>query len=476
MQRTLQEWVAILDQVDLPILQGTRESLESLERAGSDVSGAKVAGIVLPDPMLVLRTMRMANSGRGSRFAQPVLTVEHAVMMIGLSASFGRMLAASTVEAVLAPDVRAGLFGVAARASHAAFQARDWAFRRLDMNAEEVYTAALLQELAAMLLWVSAPEQMQALMGLYRRKAREEAEREVFGCTLDSLSLELARAWSLPPLIAAAQQPHECDTHVRPRLVSLARRLARNAESGWYEEALQEDIAGVADALKSSLDETVARAHRVAAEVARVRVFTGASPAACWLPLLPGAWPDDADTGGEEVVAPVVAAKQQDPCYLAIAQIAAHLDGTLTLNDLMKLVVKGMRDGIKLKRIVFALLTPDRKHLRARFVVGAGEDSPLKQFQFDMGVPDLISKLMEKQQAFWLSDETRPRVQPLLGGELLRITEGRPFYVMSVSLHGKTVGMFYADGGDQPLDAKGYGMFKTLCTQAASGMAHLAKS
>ncbi len=474
MQRTLQEWVAILDQIDLPILQGTRESLELLERAGSDVSGAKVAGIVLPDPMLVLRTMRMANSGRGSRFAQPVLTVEHAVMMIGLSASFGRMLAAPTVEAALEPDVRAGLFGVAARASHAAFQARDWAFRRLDMNVEEVYTAALLQELAAMLLWISAPEQMQALIGLYRRKAREEAEREVFGCTLDSLSLELARAWNLPPLIAAAQQPHECDIHVRPRLVSLARKLARNAERGWYEEALQEDIAGVADALKSSLDETVARVHRVAAEVARTRVFTGASPAACWLPLLSGAWPDDEDTG-EEVIMPVEA-EQQDHCRSAIAQIAAHLDGTLTLNDLMKLVVKGMRDGIKLKRIVFALLTQDRKQLRARFVVGAGEDSPLKQFQFDMGVPDLISKLMEKQQAFWLSDETRPRVQALLGGELLRITEGRPFYVMSVSVHGKTVGMFYADGDDQPLDANGYGMFKTLCTQAASGMAHLAKS
>ncbi len=475
------EWTDLLGAVDVPVLRGTRASLEQLEESGAEISGAKVAAIALADPMMVLRVMRMANGGRGGRFSQPVSTIEHALMMMGLSAGFGRMRTAPEVEAVLSPDVHAGLLAILAQASHAAFQARDWAFRRLDMNVEEVYSAALLQELAAMLLWVAAPDRMLALAPLRYGDHREDAERDVLGCTLDELTFELARAWNLPALIATAQQPAECDAHVRPRLVGISRRLARNVERGWYGETTQQDIGNVAEILKMPLDETVARVHRVAVEAARGRVFEGALPAARWLPLLPGAWPDDAAAGRQLSDSPQVPdsaamALPQDPYQAALDQIASHLDGTLTLNELMALVLKGMRDGIGLKRIVFALPTPDRTQLRARFVVGVDEGSPLKQFQCDLRAPGLMGRIMEKQQAFWLNETTRSKVQALLNEDIRRVVGDGQFYLMSVALRGRTVGLFYADCGEDALDPPRYDMFKNLCTQAASGMAHLAKS
>lgn len=467
MHKTIQEWVISLDQLALPVLQAAHQSLAALESSGSDVSGAQVARCVLPDPMMVLRAMRMANSGRRGRFAQPVLTVEHAVMMNGLSASFSKLMAAPVVDETLAPNVRAGLFAVAARASHAAVQARDWAFLRLDMNVEEVYIAALLQELAAMLLWVAAPEEMTALNARYRHLSRDEAEQETFGFTLDSLSLALAQDWNLPPLIVAALQQGECEAHVRPRLVSIARKLARDVAYGWYGEASLRDIEDLAEALKLTVDDATARVHRVAVEAARTRPFEGVEPAARWLPLLPGAWLDE-DAQDAATVAP-------DPYQAAMAQIGAHLDGTMSLHDLMLLVLKGMRDGIGLKRVVFALLTQDKAQLRARFVVGAADGSPLKQFQSDLRTPHLFSKLMEKQQAFWLNDDTRAKVQPLIGSDISQLTDGQPFFAMSVAVHGKMIGLFYADGDRHPLDAGHYDKFKKLCTQAATGMAHLAR-
>lgn len=472
MQKTLQEWVDALGQVELPVFDQTRQALIALERS-PDVTGAQISAATLPDPMMVLKVMRMANSGRGNRFAQPILTIEHAVMMTGLSASFGRMLACPVLEEVAVLETRTGLLTTVARAFHAACQARDWALLRFDMNVEEVYIAALMQELGEMALWSIAPDQMQQLLPLRRKMGAELAEREVFGFSFDELTLALASAWNLPPLIASALRPADCEAHPRARLVSLSRRLARHTERGWYDEPVSQDVEELAETLRISPDDAVARIHRTSAEAARTRTFAGVVPAAAWLPLLPGTWPDE--DAVEPAVTPVATAFV-DPFDAVMAEIASHTDGTLNLNELMKLVLKGMRDGIGLKRVVFSLLNQDRSQLRARFVVGAQEGAPLRQFQFDMRLPTLFSKMMGKQQAFWLNDEMRPRVQALLDEEIRRITAVSQFFVMTVAVHGKVIGMFYADSEEQALDADAYDKFKQLCTQASLGMAHLAKS
>lgn len=460
MQQTLQQWVDVLGELDLPVFDQTRQALITLEKS-DDVSGAQIAAATLPDPMMVLRVMRMANSGRSNRFAQPILTIEHAVMMNGLSASFGKMLACPVLEQLTAPQARAGLLLTVARARHAACQAHDWALLRFDMNAEEVYIATLLQELGEMALWISAPEQMQALLALRRKKGAALAEQEVFGFALDELTLALTSAWNLPPLIAASLRPADCAAHLRARLVSLARGLARHTERGWYDAAVLQDMAALAEIMRLSPDEAAARIHRTAAVTARMHPLPGVVPAAAWLPMLPGAWPD-------EDAADLYAA--------VMAEIASHLDGTLHLNQLMKLVLKGMRDGIGLKRVVFAPLSQDRSQLHARFVVGAQEGVPLRQFQFDMRQPTLFGKMIGKQQAFWLNDEVRPKVQALLDDEIRRITAVSQFFAMTVAVHGQVVGMFYADREGLALDAGAYEKFKKLCTQAGLGMAHLAES
>jgi len=463
-QKSLQQWVEELTQQDLPVFTKTRQALDALANL-PDVTGSQISLASLPDPMMVLKAMRIANSGRSQRFAQPILTIEHAVMMNGLSASFNKMLEVP----VLQPDqCSEGLLRVLARSCHAASQARDWAQLRLDMNVEEVFIAASLQELGELSLWLFAPQQLSSLPELRRNLGGEVAERELLGFTLDELTLALAAKWNLPPLIASALNPDECKAHARVRLVSLAKKLAFDAEWGWHHAVVLDDIATVAEMLRISPDDAGARIHRVAADTARSRSFPGLRHAATWLPMLPGEWPDEAEQ--------TVAITPDSPFDAAMAEIAAHFDGTLNLNELMKLVLKGMRDGIGLKRLVFALLNHDRTQLQARFVVGTQEDAPLRQFRFDMRSPTLFSKMIAKQQAFWLNDETRPKVQTLLEGDVKRITEASHFFAMTVAVQNKVIGMFYADREDQALSGDAYEQFKQLCTQASVGMAHLAKS
>ncbi|OIQ85497.1 HDOD domain protein [mine drainage metagenome] len=462
MQKTLKDWVDVLVQADLPVLEQTRQALRTLEKS-PEVAGVQITAATLPDPMMVLKVMRMVNSGRVSGFSQPILTIEHAMMMNGLSASFMKMLSCPVLDEAAGPVTRAGLMTTAARACHAAYQARDWASMRLDMNVEEVYIAALMQELGEMALWSSAPEQMQALLKRRREVGAELAEQELFGFSLDELTLALAVAWNLPPLIASALRPADCELHPRARMVGVARRLARHAERGWHDEPVLQEVAALAEILRISPDDAAVRIHRTAVAAARHRPFAGVAPAATWLPMLPGPWPEEVEPAAV------------DPFGAVMAGIASHLDGTLHLNELMKLVFKGMRDCIGLKRVVFALLTQDRSQLRARFVVGAPEHAPLRQFQFDVRLPTLFGRMMGRQQAFWLNDEVRPKVEGLLDDEIRRTTAVSQFFVMTVAVHGKVIGMFYADRDDAALDADAYGKFKQLCTQASLGMAHLSR-
>lgn len=470
--KSLQEWESLLSGKDLPVLDETLQLLRALSRKMGTVSGGEISGTVLPDPLMTLKVMRMANSGRRSRFAQEVTTIEHALMMLGMTASFDKMLGAEALSTALPPHAQAGLERTVARALHAADQARDWAVLRLDLNVDEVLIAAMLQELGEFALWTEIPDEMQLLETARLRSGREVAEQRLLGFRCDELGLLLSRKWNLPPLVASAFLPAECEAHPRARLVAAARNLSRLAEHGWYDAGINQLAAEVAGTLHLQTDDILARLHRVAAESARMRTTPASVPAAAWLPMLPGPWPEaDVQQAGHHA-----ASAQQDNLPAILDEIARHQDGTLTLHGLMQLVLRGM-EKIGLERVVFGLLTPDKSELKAKYIVGANEGAALKRFRFRMDAPHLLSRLLARQQAFWLNAATRQQIAAMLDPAMTELL-AEEYFIMSVAVHGRIIGLFYADRGNTraALNADAYADFKTLCTRAAEAMAHLAKS
>jgi HD-like signal output (HDOD) protein len=467
LSRNFDEWIAHLAPLEIPVLQSTLQAIGAL-RSDPDVSAAKIAAAVLPDPMMTLKLMRLANANRTGSFAQRIATTEHAVMMLGLNPTFTRMEESHVLEN-LPQQGQHGLLRCAARAYHAASQAREWAVRRLDTSTEEVYIATLLQGLGEMAMWVAAPEQMVALEKSCREQDREQAERAVFGFLLADVSNALAEQWNMPPLVIAALQPETVEAHARPRCVMLADRLSRLAEWGWYSPQLLANLEDIAATRHTPLDEVIAQVHRSAAEVARRRSFAGVQPAATWLPMLPGEWPDE-NKPVKPVTTPVA-----DPFQAIMGELANHLDNSLTLHDLLVLVVRGMRDGVGLERVVFALLTHDRNWLGAKYVVGAEDASPLKAFRFDMRGKHLLSVLMAQSQAVWMTQENRVKYAAYLNEDIIGTTSGHEFFAMSLKVHGKIIGLFYGDRNGSVMNAGSYEKFKKLCGQAAICMEHLAQ-
>jgi hypothetical protein len=459
MTHTPEEWVDRLKCDDLPVLRRTAAELARLATKGDKSSAAEIAGVLLLDPLATLRLLHLANSMRRGRLGTEVTTVEHAVVLLGIPPFFSRFRNLRVVEEEFKdrPQVLRRLLSIMSRSHHAAVQAGEWAALHRDMKAEEVYIAALLRDMAELLCWLLIPE---------------AAQGEVPGAELQPA---LAEAWHVPELLRELMSPAHGERQ-RALGVSLAVAVAHHSDNGWHGSELAADFAAVAAFLHLPPDEVSGMIHRSAVAAARRWEWYGVAPAAAWLPMLPG--PLIAEPL-EQPPAPEAACliPRHDKLEQYSGEIAAHLDATLNLHDMMALVLKGMHEGIGLNRVVFALLTADRSKVKAKYVLGAEAGSPLRGFEFGMGSAHLYARLMEKMQGVWLNQGNRAKFAPLIPPEIRSLTGDGEFFAMSLFVRDKAVGLFYADRGHGScaLDEHSYQEFKTLCLKAAQGLGHLAK-
>lgn len=482
--KTMAEWVDELKSWEMPVLQRSVRELGKLAGRAEQITAGEIADVVLRDPLMTLKVLRLVNGMSRSRLSNEITTVEHAVMMLGVGPFFNHLSNLKAVEESLQTldGALPGLMQAMSRAHHAAWQARDWAIFRADMKSEEVYIGALLYDMGEILLWAYAPEHALQIRKLSRRNkiSLVQAQIEILGFDARELQLAIAEVWRLPELMQAFMH---CGNTLQPRIlgVTLAASVARLAETGWHDPQLLADYEAISEMLHMHLDEVVHMVYRNAVVEARHWDWYGVPPAAALLPMLPGDWPEEPGEV-EEMPQPE---EEPEVCMMPqpvklrqiMEEISAHLDGSLNLHDMMSLVLKGMHEGIALDRVVFALMAADRSAIKAKYVMGALPDSPLRQFQFNPTSPELFGRLMGKAQGVWFNEGNRKTLEPLITETTWQMIGHGEFFAMSVMVHGRPVGLFYADRkhGSCALDEHAYQEFKKLCLRAAEGLAHLAK-
>lgn len=485
--RTLLEWVAFLENQDVPVLRRTIRELDRLRPGAERVSASQLAVIILHDPLMTLKLLRLANTMRRGRLSNEITSIEHAIMMLGVAPLFTHFSALVALEDMLAGDKQAlaSVLQVYSRSLHAAYQARQWAIQHQDIRVEEVYISALLHDMTNMMLWIYAPERAQAIRDTVRRERLYYGlvHEKAMGFSVADFRFSLAGAWRFPEMLAELV---DCRNAGQPRAqgVLLAVSIAHLAERGWYGQQMEACLDAMADTLNLPLEEAVTRVHQTAVAAARHWEWYGMVPAAAWLPMLPGVWEEEREVpasesqssqssgaGGAAIVPDHARLLQVE------AEISAHLDGSLNLHDMMTLVLRGMHEGIGLNRIVFMLLTRDHAHLKPKYVHGAPPGSPLQQLEVGLSIPNLFSRLLEKMQGVWFRAANAATLAPLIPPDVRQAVGEGEFFAMSVFVHGKPVGLFYADrrAGGHGLDEPSYNEFKKLCVLAAEGLAHLAR-
>ena len=183
-----------------------------------------------------------------------VVEVEQIIMMLGLETTLNKVSAKPLVEQTLGRDNMSALvylLKTAHRANIASSYAFDWAVRLHDLHFEEIRIAALLHDIAEMLMWCFAPKEMLEIKNLQKldktiRSAT--AQESVFGFSLHQLQLELAVKWKLPALLITLMDDN-CSNLQRVRNVALALNLARHSANGWDDAALPDDYEEIAKLL-----------------------------------------------------------------------------------------------------------------------------------------------------------------------------------------------------------------------------------
>lgn len=252
----LDAWIAYFRHVDVPVLRHTLQEMERLRENAETVNGRVLAAVILRDPMMTLRVLAYIEEHRRQRQNADITTIERALMMIGVDPFFRDFRDLPVVENQLRATPRAllGLLQVIGRARKAAHWAREWAILRHDLDVDEITVAALLHDLAEILMWCFAPNlalQVQDAQTRDRNLRSAVAQEDTYNIRLQDLQLALAREFHLPELLTTLMNRSNAG-NPRVKTVVLAVDMARHSAHGWDDAALPDDFHAVEELLHLS--------------------------------------------------------------------------------------------------------------------------------------------------------------------------------------------------------------------------------
>ena len=268
-------WAYLLGTADIPVLRRTIKELARLRVDEDRLTARDISRVLLHDPLFSLRVLLYLQVHRTPAQVTDIATVEHALMMLGVTPFFEHFSKLPAIEDHLEkfPQATAGLMDVMSRAHCAALYARDWAAVRHDIKANEVAIAALMHDLAEMLLWCFAPDMALKILNLLRADSTmrtRDAQQTVLGFRMLELQNTLMLEWKLAATLQSLMDDAHA-THARQMNVVLAVNLARHSAHGWNNPALPDDYAAIRKFLNESEADAMERIQRVALQADRGR-------------------------------------------------------------------------------------------------------------------------------------------------------------------------------------------------------------
>ncbi len=192
-----------------PDFPGCSENVRSLLAlsASSETTAKALAGVVLRDVSLTLQVLRTANSAYFNRSGQPILSVSHAVALMGVERVVRIASGLKFLEqfAVKAPGIRELVLLSLLTGS----QARSIAERMQYPNPDEAYLCGLLRNLGELLVSYYEPHQYaKLLVAMLEEQLPEKAVcRRVLGFTFEELAAEVLKVWNLGSKVLAGIRP-----------------------------------------------------------------------------------------------------------------------------------------------------------------------------------------------------------------------------------------------------------------------------
>lgn len=257
----LKDWVARLSRSELPVLKQTARDLAALREDDSKLNAFSIAEVIARDPAMTVKLLRYLQQHKHRMQTTEVIQVEQALLMLGIEPLFKHVATKPLVEDMLKAHIAAlpHVLRVVHRLHRASEYAKDWAVQLHDLHYEEVRIAALLHDIAEILMWCFAPDQMLEIHHAQQHDKTlrsRDVQDQVLGFPLIELQKELALQWELPALLLALMND-ACSQKPRVRNVVLAVNLARHSAHDWDDAALLDDYKEIGELLRMPAEEAM---------------------------------------------------------------------------------------------------------------------------------------------------------------------------------------------------------------------------
>jgi HD-like signal output (HDOD) protein len=477
-QEHLDFWVNRLSKQEMPIFARTAQHITNVV-ARDYSSVAELSRGILQDASMTARLLRMANSAYYNPHSHSINTITRAVMVLGFESVRSMCLSFALIENLLKGAHRERAYQEMARCFHAAVQAKRIAAQVHDESPEEIFIAALLYRLGNIAFWCFGGELADRLEEAMLKPGYTQAlaEREVLGFRLEELTARLSEEWHLSRLLRMAlESPGGGESRVSH--IVFGHKLASSAERGWDSAEVKRLIGKLAERLKISTEAATEVVHASVKEAAEiVDEYGGAKKVRRLIPLPPEtAAPEPGPTAPESAF--------PEPDRLLQFKILHELSSLLLnkqldINLLFSILLEGIFRGVGMDRVLFALLTPDRRQLRGKFGLGWKNDQLTKEFVVDAIPPgaNIFSYSLDKRQPLWVTADPPAELARLLTSQSTRLLGRSPFFLMAIAVKDRPIGVIYADRqpSGRELDEESYTSFRYFCQQADINLSYVAQ-
>ena len=461
--KDLDGWVRDIREKQLPVFDETVGRILGL--AQDEVTSASaLAQVVLQDAHMTSQVLRLVNSPLYGhcRSVKGASTVSRAIVVLGFNAVRNMCLTVTLVDELVKGSARKRLLQGLGQAIHASVHARGFALDRGDPSPEEIFIATLLHRLGELAFWAFGGPQCELLEEALRKPGIDpgQAEEDVLGFRLQRLSKRLAESWKLNDLLREAiSRPRASD--VRIQLVTLGDSIAHAVtDHGWESPQLKALLAQAAELtgrpttqLKRDWVDRAREARQVANEL-------GAPDAALQITVpdfethKPDQQSDVGAAGTDSAQEPLATSPFPETNPVLQLNILRELgmfleeEKPVDFNLIMEMVLEGLYRGVGLDRTVFALLTPDKKGLRARFALGYHQQELLQAFQFHRNLekPHLFFQLIDDKMSYFhdpVAKEPAHYAPDSVRDQLPK----HSFMATPIIVNGLGIGLFYGDRG-----------------------------
>lgn len=465
----METWLERISNRDLPILNNTVKSLQNVTEDGK-TSAQDLARVILRDPNMTSDVLKLANSVYYNGSGQEINTISRAVVVLGFDTVRTIGLSVALIDSLLKRGHRNQIVPLMRHAICAAVQAKGIAQARGDKLAEEVFIATLLSKLGHMAFWSAATDKEARTMNkaLQAGFTPKEAEREVLGFTLDQLTVGLANSWNLGDILieSLGGKPKRSERSESIRLGSQLEDAIR--EHGKDSDEVKEVSQRIAEHAKLSEEKTKELIDDGELEVKKAARSFGIS--------IERFRTEKAD----DIQAETTTTREPDEMLQLkiLRELVALLKTNPSIPTVLDMILEGIYRGMAMDRTLFALMTPDRHGLMARYSLGDPDNELRAEFNVDLREPpnDLLRRVLADKQPFWAKHPPNAAYEALLTNKL-KMRYGTDFFIGPMLVRGHLIGLLYADTATtrRPLTQELFNSFEHFVQQANISLEHITK-